>query len=136
MQRPDPGKQFLEGKWLREIVIGPDVETGHAIGHGISGSQHQHRGDASLPPQGPTHVEAISPGQQQIQDDQIVRVGRGQFQPRLAVRGDLDRIPLFLEPAPEKLADLPFILDDQDAHDRTAPIRSHIHSPSQRTLHL
>ena len=50
-----------------------------------------------------------------------VRIARGQLQPRLSVCGDLDRIPLFLKPAPEKLADLRLILDDQNAHDQSLP---------------
>ena len=68
--------------------------------------------------QRPADVEAVAPRQEEIEDDQFVRLGRSQLEPRLSVGGDLHRVPFFLEPAPENFPDLLLILDNQQGHDR------------------
>ena len=69
----------------------------------------------------PQHLEPVEPRQQQVEDDEIPARLRREFEPRAAVSGRDDRVPLGLEAAGEERLDSGLVLDDQDAHSDLPP---------------
>src|SRR5581483_1150139 len=68
------------------------------------------------------------PRQQQVEDDELVRLGETEPQAAGAVLGAVDRKALGLAPKPQELEDPRFVLDDQDPHGRAS---RRVYNPSQ-----
>src|SRR5207245_8795156 len=48
-ERAQTGAQLSQSEGLDQIVVGPAVEAGHPVGHGLARGKHQHRSpDAAL----------------------------------------------------------------------------------------
>lgn len=39
----DPGEQFLNRKWLGQVIVGAGIEPGNLVHHGIARGDHNHR---------------------------------------------------------------------------------------------
>ena len=70
-QCPEPCEQLVKGERLDQIVIGPCVESFHAIVDGVSCSQHQDRLQKTLFAQLPQKFQAAAVGQHQIEDNNV-----------------------------------------------------------------
>ena len=56
---------------LGKIIIGPGIETGHAICLGRASREHDHR-DLALAPNQPEQLETIEPRHHHVQKQQVV----------------------------------------------------------------
>ena len=56
----------------------------------------------------------LTPGQHQVEDDEVDRLGIEGRDRRTTVGHDGDRVPVALEIEPEELAEAGLVLDDQD----------------------
>ena len=63
-------------------------------------------------------TESVQAWEQQVEHDELVRLGERQAQPGGSVVCRVDREPLRLEPQPQELEDARLVLDDQDSHAR------------------
>lgn len=71
-QGAHPGLQFLQGKGLGEVVVRPQVQSGHPVGQGAPGGQDEHPLLGFFPADCPQDIQPVHAGQVQIQNHQIV----------------------------------------------------------------
>ena len=88
---PDQGldscHQFLNPKWLSQIVIGSQLEPIHFVSPGIPRRKNEYGRLIFLRPPIPQDVKPRPIRQAQIEDDRIVRGPRSQSAPLLPSRG-------------------------------------------------
>ena len=119
----DAGEELLEGERLDEIVVGPEIQPGHLVSHGVPGGEHEDRRSDAAFARGPEDPEAVAARQQDVEHDQVVGLTlEEQVERNDAIGSGLHRVPLFLEPLPDEARDLPVVLDDKNAHGRARPI--------------
>jgi hypothetical protein len=70
-KRTHPGHQFLHRKWLCQVVIGSELETGHAIIQFASSCKHQNAVRHLFGAHPFQNFEAIDSRQPDIEDDQV-----------------------------------------------------------------
>src|SRR6266511_3554133 len=117
---PQPGEQLLEREGLHDVVVGTRVEAGYPLLDLCARGQHQHRQLLARAPQAAADLEPVDAWHQDIEDHRIGFVVRLEPVERLvAVRCELDLVALELERAPQRLANGPFVVDDENLH---API--------------
>ena len=121
-QGADPGEQFLEIERLAKVVVGAAVQPSHAVGHGISGREEEHRSLTLALAEPPQQAQAVRSGKPPVQQDEIPLARAEGVPPVLGVAGVLDRVPLFPEPADDEIGDLVIVFDYQDAD-------AHVESP-------
>ena len=132
-QRADPRQHLLERERLDQIVVGAAVEAGHAILERVARRQHQHRRLVAALAQRSENLQAVAARQHEIEQDDVERLG---VQPEeRAFAGVLDRdvVAFAVQPFPQGVGDLLFVLDDEDPRrhvcrghpDRTAGIDIH-----------
>ena len=118
-QRLDPREQLLERERLGDVVVGAGAERLHLEVHRVLRGEHQHRGRVAAVAQRAEHLEAVHPGQPQVEHDEVVPPARGETQPLHPVVHQVGLIALLLEPALDVLADGAIVLDDEDLHAAT-----------------
>ena len=62
------------------------------------------------------HGQPVDLGQAEIEHDRVVTLGLAEEKPFLAVGGEVDRIARAFQRVLELLAQIGFVLDDQNAH--------------------
>ena len=120
-ERADPCKELGERERLRDVVVGPHVESPNPVADPVPSGEHQHRAPPSRLAQPPADLEPVEIGQHDVEDDHVIGV-LGREPHRLAsVTRDVDRVALLLEPALEEARHLRLVLHDEHAHqDRPA----------------
>src|SRR5262245_61543798 len=99
LQGADAGEQFGKSKRLRDVVVRPRVQTfDFRLGAVHRGHDQNRRFDSHLTPV-TRYVQAVSPRQRQIQDDQIDVFRLPGLEPDPPVISSLDLYTLFLKPA-------------------------------------
>ena len=68
--RPDAGHQLARAERLGQVVVGTELETEQLVELVVTGREHHDR-DRRVAAQLPGHVEAVEPGQPEVEDDQI-----------------------------------------------------------------
>jgi len=116
VSRPQAREQLVEGERLREVVVGPGVETGHAILDSLASGQHQHRRPDVLGAKSPADLEAVEPGQHHVEDDHVEARRLGHPDRFLTVPGDIGCMPFLAQAARQQLGKLALVLDDQHPH--------------------
>ena len=112
-ERAHAGEQLLERERLRDVVVRARVEAGDPVFDLGARGQHQHRERATGAAQAAADLETVHAGHEHVEDHRVGLVARLEAGERLvAVRGELDLVPLELEGAPQGVADRPFIIDD------------------------
>ena len=114
--RPDPGQQLLEREWLRQVVIGPEVEALDPVIHPPPGAQHQDRNRGAPLAQALQHVQPVQVGQAEIEDHHTdVRV---HGPPKRIAPGahPLDAVAVRAEPFHQERGDALLVLDDEQLH--------------------
>ncbi len=116
-QRAHPRGQLGEGERLDQVVIGTGVETGDAVGHGVTCGEHEDGDRDFAGTQRPSHVQATHVWQSDIEDDDIKATSVGGLIQRLpAGRGDIDDVPLLPEQTPQEGAQTIVVLDQKHVH--------------------
>ena len=116
-ERPHPGEQLVERERLGQVVVGAEVEASHAVGDAVARGQEQDRRlDAALA-HGAHHAEPVAARQHHVEDDQVVgRTLHDEVERALAVRGQLHRVALLLQPLADEARHLALVLHHQHAH--------------------
>jgi len=98
---------------LDHIVVGAALQPGHPVGHGVARGQHDDRYIVGRM-DAPGHLQPVEAGQHQVEDHQVGRAVACGGQGGGAVAGQLDRVALEHQAAPQIVGDLGLIFDDQD----------------------
>ena len=115
-QRPQPREELRERERLRQVVVGPGVEPGDPVADRVPRGQHQHgRPDTGLA-QLAARLEAVAPGEHDVEHDRVVRVRLRHPQRVLTGNGDVGDVSLFGQAAPDETRHLQLVLDDQHPH--------------------
>ena len=113
-QRPDPRQQLLALEGLDQVVVGAAVEAVDAVLGLGPGGQHQDR-HVAVGAQAPADLDAVEPGQAEVEDDQVGDEAGGDVERLDAVGGGADLVALVAQRAAQDVGDLGVVLDDQDA---------------------
>src|SRR5581483_7180499 len=116
----DAGDQLVERERLREVVVRAEVEAPQLRRQVGARREHEHREVRPLAPELGEQPHPVEPRQQQVEDDELVRLGEPEAQTGRAVLDAVDRKALGLEPQSQELEDPRFVLDDQDPHGRAS----------------
>jgi hypothetical protein len=110
--RADPDGELPEAERLGEVVVRPDREPGHLVRlFGLRG-QHQDGGPSvALDPL--ADLEAVHPGEHQVEHDQVGLVLAGGLDRFGTIGRDDDPVALALEPGSDRLGDRFLVVDDQ-----------------------
>ena len=112
----DAGEQLLGVEGLHEVVVGPGVEAGHAVGHRIAGGDEDHRGRVAGLPHAAQHVEAAHDGQHEVEQHAVVGARGGELSAAPAVRRDVGRPTLAPEYLRDRLGEPPRVLHHENPH--------------------
>ena len=115
-QRAQPGQQLLHGERLDEIVVGPRVEAGNTVVHGISSGEHQDGGRTTPRAELRAHGDAVEFGEHDVEYDGVVLESAAQPHGLRAGVGLINRVPRLLQSPAEVGRDLAFVLHKQYAH--------------------
>ena len=116
VQRPDAGQQLVELERLRQVVVGPGVETPDHVLDGVSGGEHEDRGVPALPPQLHGDLEAVLLRQDDVQQDDVVVVHVGQHGGLVAVGGDVHHVALLPQALLDESRDFAVVFHHEDFH--------------------
>jgi hypothetical protein len=89
----EPCEELVERERLREVVVCAGIEARHAVTDGVSGGQHQHRRPDLLPSELAARLEAVDPGQHDVEHDRVVLRGERHPECVLAAVRDVGRMP-------------------------------------------
>ena len=120
-------QQFIGVEGFDQVVVGPLVQAGNAVGHGVAGRHDQHRqvgvGQAHLPRRGGglaaqalQQVAAVAIGQAQVEQHQVKGLGL-QCRPRMGQRGAVvHRIAHAFEHGHQAAGNAGIVFHNQHAH--------------------
>jgi hypothetical protein len=114
-QRAHAREQLLALERLDQVVVGADVESFHARVQRVARGQHEDRRVVLVAAQLARDLDAVHPGETQVQNDQVGEEGLGVIQGLRAVVGELHVVALHAQRALEDLGDLLIVLDDEYA---------------------
>ena len=114
-QRPHPGEQFGEPERLGDVVVGAGVEADHGVHLVGAGGQHQHREAVALGAQPSAHLQAVHPGQSQVEHQQVDAALQAGLEGRGSVLAHLDLVALAAQGACERFRDGCVVLGEQYA---------------------
>jgi len=108
-----PREELLGPEGLGDVVVRPEIEPPDPVGRVIAGGEDEHR-DVALGAVALEHVEAVGPGEHQVEDHE--GEGRGVDPRRLvAVAHPLGRVPRALEVLHDLGPELLIVLHHEDA---------------------
>lgn len=99
---------------LDHVVVGARFQPGHHVDVVPARGQHDHREFAARA-DSPAHLEAVHPGQHQVEDHDVRGIGPQLVEPRFAGFHAVDLVPLLGQAQFETAADGGIILDQQHA---------------------
>ncbi len=115
-QRAQPGKKLGVGEGFGQVVVRSRVESFDPVANGIACCEHQDgRPHAGLPKR-PADLEAVEPGQHDVEDDRVVLSRLPSGERVWSLVHHVDGHPFALEAALEERRELPLVLCDQDSH--------------------
>ena len=113
--QPDPGQQLGEPERLGHVVVGAALERGHGVRDRVARGQHDHRHPGALGAELVEHLEAVQPGQPDVEHHQVVGAAQRLVQAGVAVGDRGHHVPLGLESLGDEGGDPLLVLHDQDA---------------------
>ena len=118
--------QLLHGERLDEIVVGAGLKALDLVLELIARREHQHRRRAlDLLAQLAADREAVEGRQHEVEDNDVVVMGRGKVQPGDAVGGIVERVALGLEIVADVLGDVSMVFYYQYPHLLGHPLAAH-----------
>src|SRR6266508_2341636 len=110
----DARHQLAQGKRLRDVVVGADLEAEDPVDFLSFCGEHDDGSFDPFLPQLAADVQAAHAGQHDVQEDQMRVLLDGEVDRRVASAGFEDAVSLLLEVDLESLGDVLFVFDDQD----------------------
>src|SRR4029079_206005 len=108
-----PRHELARGEGLRQIVVSSELEAEQLVELVVPRRDHHDR-DRAVAPQFAGHVQAIEPGQAEVENDQVGSIVPGDVEcPTTVVRGD-DAKPGMLEIVACQFHDPWLVVDDED----------------------
>lgn len=112
----EAGEEFVEIEGFGEVVVGTLVEAFDAIGHGISGGEHEDGGGDAGAESG-EDLPAVESGEHDVEDDGVVLMVGGFVESFLAVAGGVDGIVFFTQGGGEAALEEGVVFDDEEFHE-------------------
>lgn len=112
-QGPYAGEEFGEPEGLGDVVVGTGVQAHHGVHLVGAGGQHQDGEGVAFVAQPAGDLQAVHPGQPQVQDDKVDIPLETGVQRGRAVLAHLDFVTLAAQCAGERLRDGRVILCEQ-----------------------
>lgn len=117
-QRAHAREQLGEPEGLGDVVVGTGIEADHCVHFVGARGQDQHREAVPFGTQPPAHLQAVHPGQTEVEDEQVHPALRGAFESAWAVLAHLDLVALSAQRTRERFGDGCVVLGEQYAgHD-------------------
>ena len=110
---PDAGEQFGQAEGLGEVVVGPDIETDHAVELSVPGGQDDDSPGIAVLARPATHLEPVDVGQSEVEQEKVDRAACETLECGESVGEPLDRVALALQGPHEGSSDLVIVLDQQ-----------------------
>lgn len=118
----DPGEQFLERKGFHDIVIGANLQPGHAVRDGVTGRKDDDGQGLIGSAEAAADFESVDLREEQIEDNQIWPDLARLAQRLFAVGRRTDVVPFQREFAPEQGADLFVIINYKNVRSHGSPV--------------
>jgi hypothetical protein len=115
-QGPGAGLQFSQVEGLGEVVVGAQVQALDPVLDAVPGGEDEHGGQVARRPVPAQHLQAIQPGQAQVQDDQVEAAGPQQGQGRLPVPRVVGGIAGGAHGAGQAVLEDGVVFDDEYSH--------------------
>ena len=110
----DPAHQLAQPERLGQVVVGAELEADDLVDLVVARGQDEDRHLGAGRAQAAEDLEAVDPGQPDVEDDEVGRLVRGDVQALLARAGDGDLVPLLLEGVLDPASDGVLVFDDED----------------------
>jgi hypothetical protein len=120
-QSPQPGQQLLQGEGLAEIVVGPGVESGDAVGDGVARGEDEDGYVVAGRTESSARRDAVQPRHHHVEDHSIGVSGRNAAESLLAVLGEVDFVPVEDQRPAQGVTDSLVVVHDKDAHRISLP---------------
>ena len=111
----ETGEQLLLHERLRDVIIGAEIETGHAIVDRVPGGEHHHRCTLGMAKPA-EHLTSIHDRHEVIEDDGVVVALHRLMEAFLAVDGSVGGVAFLAEQLQEAVTQRGFVFYDKDAH--------------------
>ena len=102
---------FGKGEWLGQVVVCPGLKIAYFVGNRVACGEDQDWHLSILGSNPSKNFAAIQLRKHQIEDHQIVVVGRGKIQSGLAIRRNVDGESLFRQSASDEAGYLLLVFD-------------------------
>ena len=109
---PHPRQQLARGKGFGHIVVRAHLKPHNPAGFLILRGEDDNGRGADFP-QAPQHVKAVHIRQHHIEQDHVVFVRNGFFQPGRSVLGNVEREPKSFKVVPQQPAQLGVVIDEE-----------------------
>jgi hypothetical protein len=106
------GEQLFEMKRFDEVVVSAGFEAGHFVFGGAEGSEHEDGEVGLVGADAAAEFEAADPGEDDVEDNEVVFVLQREFFAEKAVVGQFDMVELFLKAFPDEVGYLGFVFDE------------------------
>src|SRR5207244_1991464 len=114
-ERFDAREQLAEIEWLRQVVVGAELQAEYSVDDLAAGGEHENRRLHAEVAHVAADVESITARQRDVEDDQIERLARDAIDCSLAVADCIDDVAFTGEAIAQRDDEAFFVLDDQDA---------------------
>src|SRR3954447_26001758 len=110
----DAAHQLAQAERLRQVVIRAELEPDDLVDLVVTRGQNEDRHLRAGRTEAPQDLEAIHPGQPDVEDHEVGRLARRDLEPLLPGACDRDLVPLLLEGVLDATRDRVFVFDDED----------------------
>ncbi len=116
MQRAHARHELVERERLREVVVRPGVEAGHAVVDRVARREHEDRRPHALVAETAADLEAVAAREHDVEEDRVVRRRHRHPERVLPAPGDVRGVALLAQAAGEQVRELLLVLDHEHAH--------------------
>ena len=113
-ERLDPAHQLAQAERLGQVVVGAELEPDDLVDLVVAGGQDEDRHLGAGRPEAAEDLEAVHPGQADVEDDEVGRLARRDLEAFLAGTRDGDLVALLLEGVLDPASDGVLVFDDED----------------------
>src|SRR5918995_3101687 len=112
---PHPAEQLANREWLRDVVVGADLETDDLVDLGVLRREQDDR-DRASPPHVSTQVEPAAPGHHDVEDQEVeLRVVVSELLLRVVAVHSEDHVEALLaQRVPDRVANRGLVVRNQD----------------------
>ena len=113
-ERLDPAHQLAQAERLGQVVVRPELQPDDLVDLVVAGGQDEDGHLGAGRPEAPEDLEAVHPGQADVEDDEVGRLARRDLEAFLAGARDGDLVALLLEGVLDPASDGVLVFDDED----------------------